>query len=84
MEKINFYSQTYIRRSLLGPLKSGRLRQVVILQNTFIKRPLCICGRSWQVFSFFPHDIICLNKDLKLRVLVLFLKSKKFLSYFSF
>ena len=30
-------SQTCIRWPLLGPLKSDRLGQVVILQNTFIK-----------------------------------------------
>ena len=32
------YSQTCIRRPLLGPLKNGRLGQVVVLWNTFIKR----------------------------------------------
>ena len=29
------YNQTCIRQPLLGPLQSGRLGQVVVLQNTF-------------------------------------------------
>ena len=62
------YSQTCIRRPLMGPLKSGGLRQAVVLQNTSTKRPLSKCGHSWQVFSFFPHVKICLNKDLLISI----------------
>ena len=46
-----------IRRPLMGPLKSGCLGQVVILQNTFIKLKLSKYGHSWQGFSFFPTVI---------------------------
>ena len=78
------YSQTCIRQPLLEPLKSGHFGLVVVLQNTFIKQPLSKCGCFWQVFSFFSHSKICLNKDLQLHVLVPFLKIKNVLSYFSF
>ena len=49
------YSQTCIRQPLLGPLKSGRLEQVVVLQNTFIKRPQTKSSCFGQGFSFYYH-----------------------------
>ena len=45
----NLYKTT----KLFRPLKIGRLGQMVVLWNTFIKWPLSMCGRSWQVSSFF-------------------------------
>ena len=60
-------SQTCIRPPLLGPLKSGHLRQVVVLQKTFLNFPLTKCGCCWQVFSLF-HGTIFVNKELQQRL----------------
>ena len=48
--KRKYYSQTYIRQPLLGPLKSGHLGQVVVLQNTFIKQPT---NKIWTFLAGF-------------------------------
>ena len=58
------YSQTCIRRPLLEPFKSGRLGQVVVLKNTFLKGPQTKSGCSRQVFSFYSHCECSINKDL--------------------
>ena len=75
MKDICIYSQTCIRRSLLGPLKSGRLGQVIVLSNIFIKRPQTKSGRSWQVVTFYSHCEwfinnlkVCWNRDLPFRM----------------
>ena len=69
--KGSLYRKTCIRQPLLGPLKSGRLRQVSVLHNTFIKRSQAKFGRSWQViFSF-----ICLNKNVQLRIFAAILEN---------
>ena len=60
-------SQTCIRPPLLGPLKSGHFRQMVVLQKTFLNFPLTKCGCCWQVFSLF-HGTIFVNKELQQRL----------------
>ena len=51
-----WYSQTCIRRPLLGPLNNGHLGQVVVLKNTFIKRPLIFAGIKICYCAFWCHS----------------------------
>lgn len=68
------YSQTCIWRLLLGPLKSGRRGQVVVLENNFIKRPQPKSGRYGRFLVFISTANvlltikICWIKDLRFRV----------------
>ena len=45
-KNLKYYSQTCIRRPLLGSIKSGRHGELVVLQNIFVKRPQTKTGRS--------------------------------------
>lgn len=61
------YSQTCLRRPLLGPFESDPFEQLVVLYNTSIKRPLTKCGVLGKLLVF-SHGNNCLNKDLRLRM----------------
>ena len=69
IDLISRYNQTCIRQPLLGPFKTGPLGQVVVLENTFIKRPQTKSGRFCKVFSFYSHcECFINNKDLQFRM----------------